>query len=126
MKVDMKIVPIEVEEGGWFSKKKKKMHRLQSRIILSDVERAIINKAGLRDFVWLEFEQHTPDGSYSEVVQCLAAHLVDHHSEDYSDSDFDTLVEAQAHAQATKAGLVHLKEAMDLHTDTPTEESFEL
>ena len=51
MKVDMKIVPIEVKEkSGWFSKKKKTMQQLQYRIELTDVEKAIINNAGLRDF----------------------------------------------------------------------------
>ena len=77
--------------------------------MLTDVEIAIINKSGLRDFIWIENEQHTPDGSYSEVIKWPASTLVDNIREDYAYSDFDTLIEAQAHAQRIKAGLVSLE-----------------
>ena len=123
MKVDTKIVPVEVKDG-WF--KKKQMHQLQWVITLTDVEKAIINKAGLRDFAYMEIEQHTKDGSYSEMVRNPISSWVDERLYDYGRWDFETLFEAQAELQKLKANLIRLKEMMDIHKNVGTEDSFEL
>lgn len=117
MKVDTKITPIEVKEG-WF--KKKKMHRLEWFITLTEVEKAIINKAGFRDYSYLDIEK--PYGIHPFPMWPW----IDNESPRWGHMDYDTLFEAQATAQKIKAALVTLKKAMEAHSSTPTEDSFEL
>ena len=123
MKVDTKIVPIEVKEG-WFKKKQK--YQLQWVITLTEVEKAIINKAGLRDFSYYQQEYTSPDGSYHHVQPFPIYPWIDGTVPGFGHGEYDTLIEAQAVAQRIKAGLVKLKEAMEIHTSNPTEDSFEL
>ena len=121
MKVDTKIVPIEVKEG-WF--KKKTMHQLRWTIELTEVEKAIINKAGLRDFSFLDKEPSDP--SYPEKIPFYIYPWVDGKISTYGWANYHTLFEAQADAQRIKQGLTILKQAMEAHSSTPTEDSFEL
>jgi hypothetical protein len=123
MKVDTKIVPIEVKDG-WFKKKTK--YQLQWVITLTEVEKAIINKAGLRDFSYYDHEYTSPDGSFRDVQPFPIYPWIDGTTRDFGHGEYNTLIEAQAVAQKIKQGLTALKQAMDAHTSTPTEDSFEL
>jgi hypothetical protein len=116
MKVDAKIVPIEVKDG-WF--KKKQLHQLRFKIELTEVEKAIINKAGLRDMPTL-------DPLSEDDVPRPIWPWVDGSRVEYGTRNFDTLIEAQASIQQLKMNLAKLKEAMEHHRNYPTEDSFEL
>lgn len=125
MKVDTKIVPIEVEEKGWFSTKKKKMHQLQYTIQLTDVEKAIIEQAGLREYTYFAMPHSTPEGTFTEILEYPIRTWIDY-PEGQGTFNFDSLIEAQAYAQEMKDKLVELKELMTKHTQIGTEDSFEL
>jgi hypothetical protein len=126
MKVDMKIVPVEVEEkSGWFSTKKRAMHQLRYTIRLTDVEKAIIERAGLSKYVYLEVLCWGVNRECSEVLPLTIDGWFDG-AEHEAWHNYDTLIEAQAAGQDLKANLVKVKELMDTHTQIGTEDSFEL
>ena len=127
MKVDMKIVPSVRVRDGWLSNEKT-FHQLLWKIKLTDVEKAIIEQAGLRDFAIYETVHHNDDHTYSEKLDFPISPWVDETVTDYGGCEFYTLIEAQAAGQELKANLVRLKEAMNQHTHigTDTEDSFEL
>jgi hypothetical protein len=123
MKVDFKIVPVEVEEkSGWFRKKTKIRQRLQYFIHLTDVEQAIIKRAGLMDFSYHDMNQEGVDITLTSPI----SNWVDRQYTNPQILDFDTVFEAQTDMQLIKRNLATLKEAMDAHMNNPTEDSFEL
>jgi hypothetical protein len=116
MKVDAKIVPGK-EKTGLFSSKN--THDLQYTIHLTDVEKAVIIKHGLKD--WVILENSTP----GYVDQVLWPWL-EHNHFDHNFYRCDTLAEAQVKLQQLKKNLTELKQAIDNVQEAPTEDSFEL
>jgi len=115
MKVDAKIVPSE--ERGFFSKKK--VYELQYTILLTDVEKAIINKHGLRDIVILT--RRTDDD-----VDHIIHGWVNNTFRSHGSRKRPTLLEAQSDLQQLKNNLTELKQLIEAANNAPTEESFEL
>jgi hypothetical protein len=117
MKVETKIVPVEVKDG-WF--KKKQMHQFRYRFLFTETETAIITQSGLGEFPLFEAEEEyfepTPVRFFIGAPDWSG----------WSYRNFNTLIEAQAMVQKLKINMTRLKEIMDAHSEIGTEDSFEL
>lgn len=118
MKVDTKIVPVQVKDG-WF--RKKQMHRFEYRINLTEVECAILKRSGLEHFTIFDATEDWPEDT---PIRYWTGHPGQPSGLSYR--DYPTLIEAQAMMQHLKARLTQLKQAMDEYGDLPTEDGFEL
>jgi hypothetical protein len=118
MKVDMNIVPVKVKKGFFSSKD---MHEARVRITLSDPEKAIINKYGLREFVLMKAKHEIYDVDI--IVRIFADNTL---QKEYAYRQYDTLAEAQETLAEIKSNLIRLKSAMDNAENAGTEDSFEL
>lgn len=129
MKVDAKIVPTHEKSGGFFSPFKD-YYQLQFTILLTDVEKATLQKYGLQNYIILskEFSENDKIRLRMATWDWTINSWINFKADDdhIGTSNYDTLIEAQAALLQLKENLTELKKATTLATDAKTSDSFEL